>query len=298
MLKNMYEYGIGNTPMIELEAAYGNRIFLKMEKYNFLESIKARTGFWIVHDLPKVAQGRTIVESTSGNLGFALGFFCRETGRDFLCLVDSSIAKGKLERLRKSGIAYEMVEKEEEYDMRNSRIRYAKRLNASGEYYWVNQYDNASGIKAHVMTTGPEIWEQTHGKVTHCVCAMGSGGTVCGISRYLKSVSPSVRICGVEPYGSTIFAEKEDAYINVGAGLTGKPGNILNSPNALDMHYVIKDEESIYYAKELMKQHQFCVGVTSGMAYAAALRIAKTVRESVIVVVAPDGGEPYGEYLQ
>lgn len=101
MLKDMHEYGIGNTPLRELEPINGNRIFVKLESENALGSIKARTSYGIMKELPKEAQNKTIIESTSGNLGFALGFFCKETGYDFMCLIDASIASAKLEKLRK-----------------------------------------------------------------------------------------------------------------------------------------------------------------------------------------------------
>ena len=155
MLKRMQEYGIGNTSLKELEAINGNRIFVKLEKENALGSIKARTAYGIMKDLPREAQNKIVFESTSGNFGRALGFFCREAGYQFLCLIDSSIASAKLEKLKAYGIKYEMVAKRDGMDLRSSRICRAQELMDSGKYYWVNQYDNQAGINIHYRTTGP-----------------------------------------------------------------------------------------------------------------------------------------------
>ena len=294
----MSDYSIGNTTLKELESVNGNRIFIKLERENFLGSIKARTGYWIIKNLPREAENKTIIESTSGNLGFALGFFCKETGRKFLCLVDPSIAANKLKKLEDNGIEYEIVAAKRRLDFRSSRIKRAEELMATGKYYWVNQYNNPFGIMAHQRTTAPEIWEQTDHKVTHIICPMGSCGTICGISLFMKKNSKRIKICGVEPYGSTIFGEVDAPYINVGVGLVGKPGNLTSSHAIVDIADTIDDAVSIQYTQELYHKYRLAVGVTSGMAYAEALRIASTEQDAVIVFIAPDGRESYDEYLK
>lgn len=297
MLQDMSFYGIGNTPLVELNLIHGNRIFLKLEKVNFLGSIKARSGYWMIRDLPPEAEGKVIVESTSGNLGIALGYFCQAEHREFLCIVDQSIEKGKLERLAEHHIAYEMIRGSGEADFRRARIRRAQEMMDSGSCYWVNQYDNPAGIAAHRLTTGPEIWAQTQGRISYCVCPVGSGGTICGISQFLKSRSKTVRICGVEPLGSTIFGTIRGTYLNAGAGLAWKPPNLARSGAEVDESFVIDDEESIRHARELYQNYGMFVGITSGMAYAAALRLAERVEGETIVVIAPDGGEAYRDRL-
>lgn len=298
MLKEFEEYGIGNTPIMELPSVNGNRILLKPEMKNFLKSIKARTAYWIVSNLPADAKAKTIVESSSGNLGYALGYFCKESGFKFVCLIDESIAKEKRKRLEVAGITCICVEREKNYDLRSSRIRQAERMMAEGQFYWVNQYDNPYGIMAHEMTTGPEIWMQTEGKITHCICAMGSGGTVIGIGRYLKSMSEKVKIVGVEPFGSTIYGTVHAPYINAGTGLCGKPGNILRNNAVVDYSYTIQDKESIFFTKKLRDEFGLNVGISSGMTYAAAMRVTTQETGAVILAVAPDGGDAYEEYLQ
>ena len=297
MLMEMESYGVGNTPLIELEPVNGNRVFVKLDKENKLGSIKSRTAYWIIRELPKEADNKCIIESTSGNLGLALGFMCKETNRRFRCLVDESIAKKKLEKLQQYGIDYEMVQGRQGLDLRSSRIIRAQELMDSGECFWVNQYDNMSGIKAHFMTTGPEIWEQTGHKITCCVAPMGSGGTICGLSRFFKEKSDDILICGVEPYGSTIFGEVDAPYINVGAGLVGKPGNLIRSGAVIDKHETVKDEESVAMAQKLYRDYGLAVGVTSGMAYAMVLKLASEMTRQSFVFIAPDGRESYEEYL-
>lgn len=297
MLKDMQEYGIGNTPLRELEPINGNRIFVKLERENALGSIKARTGYGIMEELPEEAQNKIIIESTSGNLGLALGFFCKETGHEFMCLIDSSIASAKLEKLRAHGIKYEFVAKRDGMDLRSSRICRAQELMDSGKYYWVNQYDNKAGINVHYLTTGPEIWGQLDGTLTDIVCPMGSCGTICGISKFMKEKDSEIQVCGVEPYGSTIFGEIDASYINVGAGLVGKPGNLIHSQAEVDVHMTMTDEKSIEYAERLYSEYGLAVGVTSGMCYAAIDRYAQNITGHTIVFIAPDGRESYGEYL-
>ncbi len=298
MLRNFQEYGIGNTPIVELPKVNGCRIILKLEMRNFLNSIKARTAYWMIKYLPGDADGRIIVESSSGNLGYALGYFCKESGRRFVCLIDSSIAEKKRERLDAAEIEYFQIEQEEGFDLRSSRIRQAQRMMESGKYYWVDQYDNPFGIMAHEMTTGPEIWRQTEGKITHCICPMGSGGTIIGTGRYLKKMSGKVKVVGVEPFGSTIYGTVNAPYINAGTGLCGKPGNIRRNSGIVDDSYTIMDEESIDLARELRDDFGLYVGISSGMAYAGALRIATRKKGATILVVAPDGGEAYEEYFR
>lgn len=296
MLK-MSDYHIGNTPLKRLPDKNGNQIYLKTEGNNFLGSIKARTGYYIVHELLPESEGKIIIESTSGNLGLSLGYFCKETGREFLALTDPSIAISKQERLEKAGISYLKIDAEPGLDYRSSRIRMAERMVSSGKYYWVNQYHNDAGIKAHEFTTAPEIWEQTDHRVTHVICAMGSCGTVCGLGRFFHRVSSQVKVIGVEPYGSTIFGTFHGDYINVGAGLVGKPGNLIDNPSTVDKAYVVRDHDSIEMAKELWREHHINAGVTTGMAYCVAVNLAEELKGGCIVVVSPDGRESYREYL-
>ena len=293
----MHKYNIGNTPLIEIPYSNDSKIFIKAEGENFLGSIKARTGYYIIDSLPDSSDNKTIIESTSGNLGFALGYFCRETDRRFIALVDPSVSPSKIKRLEEAHIEYMVVDAEQGLDYRSSRIKLAEHMMKSGQFYWVNQYHNQAGVLAHEKTTAPEIWKQTNHKVTHIVCAMGSCGTICGIGNYFHKNKYNVKIIGTEPYGSTIYGKISCDYINVGAGLVGKPGNLTDYPDVIDEVYLVHDKDSVNSAKKLWDKYRFNAGVTTGMAFSIAEKIANQEPESCIVVISADGREAYGEYL-
>lgn len=295
-MRPMYEYGIGKTPLLELPRIKSNRIFLKLESRNYLGSIKARTAYGIVKNL-NVSRDHIIVESTSGNLGLALNFFCKEEGRPFLCLLDETVIKLKQQHLKECGVEYEMVPVISGLDGRSSRIKRAEELMKNEQYYWVNQYDNEYGVLIHKETTGREIFEETDNKVTCVICAVGSGGTIAGIGEYFKSIGAKVKLIGVEPYGSTIFHTHDAPYITAGAGLRGKPGNIQKHLNVVTDSLAIEDEVSIRKFRELNTSYHADVGITTGMAYAAAERYCQQAENEIIVVIAPDGREMYHEYM-
>ena len=296
MLKPMHAYGIGKTPLREAEMLNGNRMFFKLEQHNFLGSIKARTAYGIAGEL-ECPRDMPIVESTSGNLGIAMDFFCKEIGRPFLCLLDDTVIASKRSFLEKSNINFTVVPTEPGYDPRCSRIRYAQRLMDTGSHFWVNQYDNEHGVSVHRKTTGPEIWEQTHGEITCCVCAVGSGGTIVGVGQYLKSRRKDIKIVAVEPYGSTIFGTEDKLYLTAGAGYKGKPGNILRHEGYVDFTYVIDDAVSLEKCRELSRKQRLNVGVTTGMAYVAAELFCRDKRGETVVVVSPDGAKHYNEFI-
>lgn len=298
MLSEMHEYHIGTTPLIRIPDINGNQIYIKSEGDNYFGSIKARTGYYLIKLLPSEAIGKTIIESTSGNLGFALGFFCKEAGMNFVALIDPSIANSKQQRLKNANIQYQKVNAFPGMDYRSSRIIMAQKMTESGRYFWINQYHNKAGVQAHECTTAPEIYEQTNHRVTHIVCAMGSCGTICGLGRFFRKHNPDVKIIGTEPYGSTIFGTVHCNYLNVGAGLVGKPGNLLDNPDTVDEAYAVHDEDSIRSAQMLWNLYHFNAGITTGMSYYIAQKIASKINEGCIVVISPDGRESYSEYLR
>lgn len=296
-MKTMYEYGIGNTPMMVIELANDNKLFIKQEKYNFLNSIKARTAYYIVKDL-NTKEVNGVVESTSGNLGFALSYFLDDMGVDFLCLVDESISKEKLEKLKKYHIDYRVVKRIENLDYRSSRIKVAKELQDSGKYFWSNQYDNRNCMLAHYETTGPEIWEQCKGDIDICFCPVGTGGTITGIAKFLKEKNTNIEIIGIEPMGSTIFGGTDGEYINAGTGLRGPSGLIEKYIDYIDGYYQINDLESVRCCKGLKKEYGLELGISSAMTYAAVLDYSHKEKNKSIVMIAPDGMDSYISVLE
>jgi len=296
MLKPMKSYYIGNTPMVKLPPINGNTLYLKIESANFLGSIKSRTGYALVNGLT-VDKDVIIVESTSGNMGLALDYFCKEDGRSFLCLLDETIVKAKYDYLAACGITCEIVPAATDLDGRESRMKRALELSNSGTHLWVNQYDNEDGIAIHKETTAPEIFAQTNGTVTAIIIAVGSGGTISGVGEYFKEIDASVKIIGVEPFGSTIFHDTDAPYITAGAGLRGKPGNIKRHLGVIDDSIAITDNVSIDRCRQLIHEYDLNIGLTTGMAYAAAEEFCKSHFDETVVVIAADGREFYSDYM-
>ena len=294
MLKPMLDYGIGHTPLYELPSINGNRLFIKIESRNFLGSIKSRTGYALVNGL-EVPRDRVILETSSGNLALALDYFCKEAGRPFFCLLDETIVPVKLNYILSRGIHCEIVPTEPGLDARTSRMKRANALVSVGTHFWVNQCDNEDGVMIHRQTTAPEIYEQTSGAVTSVFCAVGSGGTISGVGEYFKD--NTVKVFGVEPYGSTIFHTEEGTYISSGAGLRGKPGNIIRHANVISGSYVIHDRDSIDKYRILNNTLKINAGLSAGMVYAAAEQFCMAARDETIVLIAADGAEYYHEHL-
>jgi cysteine synthase A len=267
-----------------------------MESRNFLGSIKSRTAYGLVRGLT-MPNDLIITESTSGNLGLALNFFCEEEGRSFLCLLDETVIDTKYKYLLSRGINCEIVQTVSGFDGRASRMKRAKQLSSNGTHYWINQYDNEDGVLIHEETTAPEIIRQTNGEVTCIICAVGSGGTIAGVGEYLAKTGANVKLIGVEPYGSTIFHTVDAPYITAGAGLRGKPGNLIRHPNLVNESMAIIDEVSIAKCKLLNRSYKVDVGITTGMTYAAAEQYCTNKKNETIVVISADGGQLYGSYL-
>ena len=296
MLQSMYDYGIGHTPLYELPPINGNRLFIKLESHNFLGSIKSRTGYALVEGL-KVPHDCTIIETSSGNLGLALDFFCKEVGRPFFCLLDETIVPIKLNLLHERGIDCEIVPTEPGLDARQSRMKRAGALVSAGTHFWVNQCDNEDGVRVHQLTTAHEIDEQTSGTVTSVFCSVGSGGTVSGVGEYFKNKGNGVKVIGVEPYGSTIFHTDEGTYISSGAGLRGKPANVIRHADVIYSTYTIHDHESLSKYRTLNNELKINAGLSTGMIYAAAEKYCETVCDETVVLIAADGAEYYLDYL-
>jgi len=306
MLKPMCEYNVGNTPLYELPPINGNKLFIKVEAANFLGSIKSRTGHALVKGL-KVPRDCTIIETSSGNLGLALDFFCKEDNRPFFCLLDETIVPVKLDYILSRGINCEIVPTEPGLDARTSRMKRADALTSDGSHFWVNQCDNEDGVAVHRETTAHEIFEQTSGEVTSIFCAVGSGGTICGVGEYFKhksgiaipagTTADTVKVIGAEPYGSTIFHKDEGLYISSGAGLKGKPANVVRHADVIHKCYVIDDKESIEKFRLLNNEHKINAGLSAGMVFAAAEQHCKNTTGETIVLIAADGAEYYKKWL-
>lgn len=302
-LKSMYDYNIGNTPMVTLDdSEFRGCACLKMECYNLNKSIKDRAAYYMIKSLEEQGDLNSevhIVESTSGNLGLSLGFFANELGIGFPCLVDPTIMAEKRKRLSTAGIQVVDVEKKEtDNDYRCARIRVANEMDKLENYIWMNQYGNLANVEAHYRTTGPEIWNKTRGEVDFVVCAMGSGGTISGIAKYMKENHPDVQIIGVEPYGSTIFGTVNDTYLSVGAGLNGKSSILEMYGSLIDQAYVVTDKEAIYECNYLMEKLGVSIGITTGMSVHVVRRLKDKYKGKKFVIVSSDNADNYVDLLK
>jgi len=301
---------VGNTPLIKLNtitSGFEGQYFAKVEAFNPGHSSKDRIALYIIEQAEKqgiLKPGDTIIETTSGNTGFSLAMVSIIKGYDCVLAVSSKSSADKIDMLKTMGAKVYVCPANVSADDPRSYYQVAKRLHdeIKGSVY-INQYFNELNIDAHYRTTGPEIWNQTEGKVTHLVACSGTGGTISGIAKYLKEQNSDVNIIGVDAFGSVIkkyhetreFDEKEIYPYRI----EGLGKNLI--PTATDFDLIddfvkVTDEESAHTARSIAKCEGLFVGYTSGAAMQAIKQLnveGKFKDTDVIVVVFPDHGSRY-----
>jgi len=301
---------IGNTPLIKLNKITENftgNYFSKLEAFNPGHSSKDRIALYIIEQAEKrgiLKPGDTIIETTSGNTGFSLAMVSIIKGYECILAVSSKSSPDKIDMLKTMGAKVYVCPAHVSADDPRSYYEVAKRLHSEikGSVY-INQYFNELNIDAHYTTTGPEIWDQTDGKITHLVACSGTGGTISGIARYLKEQNPKIKIVGVDAFGSVIkkyhetkeFDEKEIYPYRI----EGLGKNLIPTAtdfDSIDLFVKVSDEESAHMARKIAKTEGQFVGYTSG----AAIQAVKQLNEEGefketdnIVVVFPDHGSRY-----
>ena len=295
---------IGNTPIVELHnltTGLNCRVLVKLESRNPGGSSKDRIALNLIRTAEasgELAPGATIVESSSGNTGIGLALVGRLTGHPVIIIHSAFISDEKRALLTAYGAT--LVEADWEagpHDPNNARA-IADRIAAEIPGAWrSSQYENAANPAAHYATTGPEIWEQTAGTVTHFVAGIGTGGTVTGTGRYLKDISDGVvRVVGVDPVGSTYSGNAASTIVVDGVGTRWPQSNWpgIFDKSVTDEIRVIPDATVYDTVRRLALEEALLLGPSSGLAIAAALEVAATAEAgSVIVVIAPDGGNNY-----
>jgi cystathionine beta-synthase len=292
---------VGNTPLVRLariERGEGirARLLAKIEYLNPGGSVKDRPAVKMIEVAEKeglLKPGGTIVEPTSGNTGAGLALAAAVKGYRCICVMPDKTSKDKQDFLKALG-AEVVVTPTLAPDDPESYYAVAERL--AGEIpggFKPGQYENPANALAHYETTGPEVWEQTGGRITHFVAGMGTCGTITGTGRYLKEQNPEVKIVGADPEGS-IFSDPNDVhqYAVEGVGEDFYPGNY--DPDVVDEVIQVDDRESFLMTRRLMREEGLFVGGSCGMAVVAAVRAAKDLPESaVMVVLLPDTGRNY-----
>lgn len=284
-------HAIGNTPLIELTRLNGKypdvRIFGKLEGSNPGGSVKDRPALWMIQAAERSGEltpGKTILEATSGNTGIALAMIGAAKGYRVKLCMPACVSVERQRVLEALGAEVVLTPAHEGTD---GAIRQAQRLLADdpGHYYMPNQFQNRWNVLAHYESTGPEIWDQTEGRIDLFVAGMGTTGTLMGVGRCLKERRPSVRVVGVEP----TIGHKIQGLKNMQESM--RPA--IYDESLLDEKITIADAEAFETTRRLATYEGIFVGMSSGAAVAAALRVAAGLRSGTIVALLPDRGERY-----
>jgi cystathionine beta-synthase len=293
---------VGNTPLVRLgriEEGEGirARVLAKLEYLNPGGSVKDRPAVKMIEVAEEeglLEPGGTLVEPTSGNTGIGLAVAAAVKGYRCICVMPDKVSREKRDLLRALGAEVVVTPTALTPDDPESYYAVAERLarEIPGGFK-PGQYENPANPLSHYQTTGPEIWEQTSGEITHFVAGMGTCGTITGAGRYLKEENAGIKVVGADPEGS-IFSDPDNvhAYAVEGVGEDFYPGNY--DPEVVDEVIQVTDRESFLMTRRLMAEEGLFVGGSCGMAVVAAVRAAKELPEdAVVVVLLPDTGRNY-----
>jgi cysteine synthase A len=305
---------IGNTPLIKLQrasAATGCTILGKAEFMNPGQSVKDRAALFIIQDAVKRGQlkpGGVVVEGTAGNTGIGLALVGNALGFRSVIVIPETQSQEKKDALRLCGA--QLVEVPAvPYSNPNNYVKLSGRLaeqlakTEPNGAIWANQFDNVANRQGHVETTGPEIWRQTAGEVDGFVCAVGTGGTLAGIAMALKSFKSTTRIALADPMGAALYSyyttgelKSHGSSITEGIGQGRITKNLEGAP--IDLAYEIPDEEAVPIIFDLLEHEGLCLGGSSGINVAGAIRLAKELGPGrTIVTILADYGTRYQSKL-
>ncbi|MDF4222342.1 pyridoxal-phosphate dependent enzyme [Maribacter sp. M208] len=299
---------IGNTPLVKmnkLTAELPCLVLAKYETFNPGNSVKDRMALKMIEDAEadgRLQPGGTIIEGTSGNTGMGLALAAIVKGYKCIFVLADKQSKEKCDILRAVGAEVVVCPTAVEPDDPRSYYSVSKRLAKETPNSWyVNQYDNPSNAKAHYESTGPEIWKQTDGKITHFVVGVGTGGTISGVGKYLKEQNPNIKVWGIDTYGSVfkkyhetgIFDEKEIyPYVTEGIGEDILPKNV--NFDIIDGFTKVSDKDGAVYTQRLAKEEGMFLGNSAGSAIKGVLQLKEHfTKDDVVVVLFHDHGSRY-----
>jgi cysteine synthase len=299
---------IGNTPLIKLRQASeltGCTILGKAEFMNPGQSVKDRAALYIIRDAiarGELKPGGTIVEGTAGNTGIGITIVANAMGFKSVIVIPETQSQEKKDALRQLGAKLVEVPAVP-YKNPNNYVKYSGRLAKALGGVWANQFDNVANREAHVQTTAPEIWRQTEGKVDGFVCAVGSGGTLAGVSMALKERNKNIKIALADPMGAALYSyyktgelKSEGSSITEGIG----QGRITKNLEGLtvDDAFQVRDNEAIQIAFDLLEHEGLCMGGSTGVNVAGAMKLAKQLGPGhTIVTILCDFGTRYASKL-
>jgi cysteine synthase len=289
MNENILKF-IGNTPLVKINKINLNQkveIYAKLERYNPGGSVKDRIALSMIEaaeESGELTKDKIIIEPTSGNTGIGIAMVAAAKGYKALLLMSESVSVERRKILKAYGADILLTDPKKGTDGAIEKA-YGMAKDEPDKYLLLDQFNNEHNWRAHFETTGKEIWEQTKGKVTLFVAAMGTTGTLMGVSKRLKQFNPKINIVGVEPhYGHKIQGMKslKEAYV---------PG--IYNKNMIDEKVYINDEDAFQMARNLSKEEGICAGMSCGAVMHVAIEKAKKMDNGLIVVLLPDGGEKY-----
>ena len=305
---------IGNTPLIKLKKASeltGCNILGKAEFMNPGQSVKDRAALQIIRNAEakgELKPGGTIVEGTAGNTGIGIALVANALGYNSVIVIPETQSQEKKDMLRLCGA--ELIEVPAvPYKDDNNYVKYSGRLaeklasKSENGAIWANQFDNTANRDAHIMTTGPEVWSQTKGKVDGFTCAIGTGGTLAGTGMFLKEKNNDIQIAAADPMGAAMYhwykhgeLKSEGTSITEGIGQGRVTANLVDAP--IDDAYQISDEEALPIVFDLLKHEGLCLGGSSGINIAGAMRMAENLGPGhTIVTILCDYGTRYQSKL-
>lgn len=279
---------VGNTPLVEVQNIFkkkGVTLLLKLEGNNPGGSVKDRAAYNMISEAIKrknIRKGDTLVEATSGNTGIALALMAKVLGVNMVLVMPENSTEERVKTMRAYGAKVILTPKE--VGMEGSRD-YALKLKYKKGYYRLNQFDNTDNSKAHYKTTGPEIWRDTEGEVTHFVCTMGTTGTIMGVSDYLKEQNKDITIVGVQPDGASKIP-----------GIRKWPEEYMPAifnRKKVDQVLEVDEKEAKAMTQRLAEEEGIFAGMSSGGSVASALKVAHSLDKGVVVAIICDRGDRY-----
>lgn len=299
---------IGNTPLVKMNNLTKDveaLVLAKYETFNPGNSVKDRMAVKMVADAEaqgKLKPGGTIIEGTSGNTGMGLALVAIVKGYKMICVLSDKQSKEKIDILKAVGSEVVVCPTDVAPEDPRSYYSTSRRLAEETPNSWyVNQYDNLANTQAHYETTGPEIWEQTDGKITHFVVGVGTGGTISGVGKFLKEKNPNIKIWGVDTYGSVfkkyhetgIFDKNEIyPYVTEGIGEDILPKNVDFS--LIEGFTKVTDKDAAIYTRRLAKEEGFFLGNSAGAAIKGLLQLKENFKkDDVVVILFHDHGSRY-----
>jgi cystathionine beta-synthase len=291
---------IGNTPLVRLSrlgAGLKPELVAKVEALNPGGSIKDRAALALIEAAErdgKLKPGGTIVEPTSGNTGTGLAIAACLKGYRVIAVMPDKMSKEKIDLLRAYGAEVVVAPTEVPPESPESYYRVADRLTEEiPGAFQPNQYRNQANPEAHYRTTGPELWRQSGGAITHFVAGVGTGGTITGVGRYLREQNPEIEIIGADPVGSIFSGGEVKPYLVEGVGEDFWPDTF--DPSIVDRYITVSDKDSFLWTRRLAETEGILAGGSCGLALYAAVQVAREVDDpsAMVAVILPDGGRSY-----